>query len=75
MVGLWFDRQEDLFVCSSNRLPTTELKAPTRGTTITDATGKELWRSPETAEFVSTQKQIIGFLADNKIELVQYGAG
>ena len=72
---LWFDRQEDLFVCSSNRLPTTELKAPTRGTTITDATGKELWRSPETAEFVSTQKQIIGFLADNKIELVQYGTG
>lgn len=74
---LWFDSKNESFICSSNlrshnRTLTAEQIAPTRGTTIVDSQGKEIWRSPDNAEFVSTDEQTIGFLVDNGIRLVRY---
>lgn len=71
---LWYDFQNKLYVCSSNRHSSTELVVQPRGTTIADADGSEVWRSSQTAEFVSTDQNLIGFLVDSRLELVQYGA-
>ena len=76
---LWFDSKNDSFICASNigspnRGPAAEQIAPTRGTTIVNSQGKEIWRSPDTAEFVSTHEQVIGFMVDTGIKLVRYEA-
>lgn len=71
---LWFDSNNQVFVCSSDR----EKKASQspvleRGTSIVDADGKELHHWQQIAQFVSIENQMIGFVTDGKIEIVEYG--
>ena len=67
---LWFDQQTERFVCSSNRIKKVGQPDSTRGTTVADCRGKELWRSPATAEFYCSQTQALGFLTESKLEVV-----
>lgn len=68
---LWFDSERDLFVCSSRRAHSAEINER-HGTHVIDSSGTELHHWPQVAEFVSTDHQVIGFLAGDQIEIVRY---